>query len=268
MILTGTAGGGKSTLMEVFENVIGPLNVYELRTAHLHERFEQARFIQKTVLTGKDVPGDFLEQEGAHVIKKLVGHDLLSAEKKGSNADIPFVGNFGVGITCNSRLRVRLDGDDNAWERRLMIVKYAKPKPKQRILNLADYLMKQEAAGILRWMVDGAIEHLRECDANGDYRLTAEQTDHVVQLLAESDSLRLFVIDCIQESQDGSDLSTTEIISAYFDYCAERKWAPFPSKRAERNLADLMLEIHHSARGTHVMRGDKRVNGYRNVELS
>jgi hypothetical protein len=63
------------------------------------------------VLTGKDVPGKFLEQEGAHVIKKLVGHDLLSAEKKGSNADIPFIGNFGVGITCNSRMRVRLDGD-------------------------------------------------------------------------------------------------------------------------------------------------------------
>jgi putative DNA primase/helicase len=72
-ILTGTAGAGKSTLMKIFERIVGINNVYELRTALLHERFEQSRFIGKSLLTGKDVPGDFLQKQGAYVIKKLVG---------------------------------------------------------------------------------------------------------------------------------------------------------------------------------------------------
>ena len=39
MLLTGTAGGGKSTLLEIVEDVIGPMNVCQLRTEHLSERF-------------------------------------------------------------------------------------------------------------------------------------------------------------------------------------------------------------------------------------
>src|SRR5262245_51901447 len=115
MLLTGTAGGGKSTVVAIFERIIGLNNVYELRTANLQERCEQSRSIGKTTLNAKDVKGTFLEEKGAWVLKKLVGHDNLSAEKKGSNADLPFTGTFGVGITCNTRLRVRLDGDTEAW---------------------------------------------------------------------------------------------------------------------------------------------------------
>jgi phage/plasmid-associated DNA primase len=267
VLLTGRAGTGKSSLMEIFERIVGLQNVYELRTAHLAQRFELFRCVGKTLLTGKDVPGNFLEHEGASVIKKLVGHDQQSAEKKGSNADLPFMGDFNIGITCNSRMRVRLDGDLEAWERRVMKVDFTKPKPQKRILRIADYLLKNEAQGILKWMVDGAVKHLKECDEHGDYVLTEEQKGRVTTLLAESDSLRHFVVDGIQSSQYGMDLSTDEIIAAYFDYCAKKGWAPFPTKTAQGKLVDLMLEIHHSAVGAHVLRHAKRVRGYPNVEF-
>ena len=175
MLLTGTAGGGKSTLLEIVEGVIGPMNVCQLRTEHLSERFELSRFLRKTMLSGKDVRGDFLQTDGAHVLKALVGHDLLSAERKNSNSEFQLRGEFGVAVSCNSRLRVKLDGDVDAWRRRLLIVRYEKPKPDESILDFAKTLLAEEASGILRWMVDGAIMHLRECDAAGDYRLSEEQ---------------------------------------------------------------------------------------------
>ena len=91
-LLTGRAGTGKSSFMEILERIAGLQNVYELRTAHLGQRFELFRCVGRTLLTGKDVAGNFLEHEGASVITKLVGHDQQSAEKKGSNADLPFQG--------------------------------------------------------------------------------------------------------------------------------------------------------------------------------
>jgi len=87
VLLVGTPGGGKSTLLEVIEAVVGPSNVVELRTDFLADRFEIARFLRKTMLSGKDVPGNFLETAGAQMLKKLVGHDLLSAERKNSNGN-------------------------------------------------------------------------------------------------------------------------------------------------------------------------------------
>ena len=266
MLFTGTPGGGKSTLVEIIESIIGPTNVCQLRTAHLNERFEISRYLGKTMLTGEDVPGNFLQTEGAYVLKNLVGNDLLSAEKKGCNAEFQLRGDFGVAVTCNSRLRIKFDGDVGAWRRRLLNIHYEKPKPPECILDFGEQLLKEEGKGILRWMVEGAIQHLRECDEVGGYRLTQAQVDRVEQLLAESDSIRKFVTERIQFSR-GSDLSTAEIIEAYFDYCSERGWVAFPTKTVERNLPDIMLENFRSAVGTNVMRDGKRVRGYPNVAL-
>ena len=141
MLLTGTPGGGKSTLLEIIEAIIGPANVCQLRTEHLSERFELSRFLRKTMLSGKDVKGDFLQTEGAHVLKALVGHDLLSAERKGSNSEFQLRGEFGVAVSCNSRLRVKLEGDVDAWRRRLLIIRYEKPKPSKRVLDFAKTLL-------------------------------------------------------------------------------------------------------------------------------
>ena len=266
MLLTGTPGGGKSTLLELIEAIVGPANVVQLRTEHLSERFELSRFLRKTMLSGKDVPGHFLQTAGAHVLKALVGHDLLSAERKSSNSEFQIRGEFGVAVSCNSRLRVRLDGDVDAWRRRLLIVRYEKPKPRERVIDFAKKLLAQEASGILRWMVEGAIMHLRECDTLSDYELTDDQEGRVDQLLAESDSIRHFVTERI-ESVKGSDLTAAEILSAYFDYCSDRGWVAFTSKHVERELPDIMLELFRSARNTHVERDGKRQRGYPNVSF-
>lgn len=190
----------------------------------------------------------------------------MSAERKGSNCEFQLRGEFGVAVSCNSRLRVKLDGDVEAWRRRLLNIRYEKPKPAERILDFAKTLLAEEASGILRWMVDGAIMHLRECDAIGDYKLAVRQMDRIDQLLAESDSIRQFVIDRMQFSQ-GGDLTTGEIVQAYFDYCSERGWVAFSSKKVERDLPDIMLEHFRSALNSHVERNAKRQKGYPNVSL-
>ena len=101
--------------------------------------------------------GDFLQTEGAHVLKSLVDHALLSAERKSSKTEFQLRGEFGVAVSCNSRLQVKLDNDVGAWRRRLLIVRYEKPKPKERILDFAEALLKEEARGFFAMEVDGAI---------------------------------------------------------------------------------------------------------------
>ena len=263
LMLTGTAGGGKSTLCTVLEGLIGVANCSQARTKHLADRFELDRFIGKTLLTGKDVPGDFLMTEGAHVLKALSGGDRLETERKKVSASHQIVGDFSIIITCNTRLRVRLDGDTEAWRRRLVQVDYDRPKPPVKIPNLAEKLLAEEGSGILKWAVEGAKKLLGR-DYN--FPITPAQQARVDSLLFESDALRTFVSTRVERSA-GDSLATAEIVQAFFAFCDERGWAASSVGQIERELPDAMMELHRAAKSSSLEREGKSARGFRGVKL-
>lgn len=266
LTLVGTAQGGKSTLVEIIEKIIGLKNVGQLRTKHLADRFEVGRFIGRSLLTGKDVEGNFLEMPGASTLKALVGHDLLDAELKTSNAKFQIRGDFGMVITANSRLRVRLDGDTDAWRRRLLIISYNRPKPTQRIADFAERLLQEEGAGIFGWMIKGAYQHLAELEERGDFKLTERQQRRVDALLAESDSVREFIRQRV-EPCPGADVAVFELIEAYSAFCDEMGWEPLGARRVENALADAMQELRRAARRNGIDRDGKAKRGFANMRL-
>jgi P4 family phage/plasmid primase-like protien len=266
LLLIGTAGGGKSTLVEILEKLIGLENVTELRTELLGERFEIARFLGKLLLTGKDVPAEFLMRKGASNIKKLVGHDMLSAERKQSNTVFNLRGEFGVVITCNSKLRVTLEGDADAWRRRLLIIEYSKPKPKQRISEFAKRLLQEEGSGILNWALHGAVDHLHELATHGDFVLTSDQQERVEKLLAESDSLREFVRLWIREAR-GQSITMGDVHDQYAVFCQEMGYKPMAAHVVASQSPELIKEIHGINQRHDVKRGDGIRRGFRGLAI-
>jgi P4 family phage/plasmid primase-like protien len=266
LILRGTPGGGKTTLANVIEGVIGRHNVTELRISQLCERFELIRYVGRTLLSGKDVPGDFLNMRPAHVLKALVGGDTLEGEVKHGNESFSIEGRYNVLISTNTRLRVKLDTDAGAWRRRMLIVDYAKPKPAKPIPNFDSILLREEGEGILRWAVDGAIQLKQEMDSFGALQLTESQRRRVDDLLSESDSVRSFVRECVVYSQ-GSEIAIHDLMSAYRDFCELREWEPVRDRQFQSELPDAMLEFHRAIRRNDIRQDGKSVRGYRGVKL-
>jgi len=266
LLLVGTAGGGKSTVIEVIEKVIGEQNVAQIRTQHLGKQFEMYKFLGKTLLTGKDVDPDFLNQKDAAIIKALVGNDLLDAEKKNGNEHFQLRGSFNVAVTCNGRLTVRLQGDVEAWERRLIIVEYDRERVGERIPDFADKLIREEGAGILNWIVEGAMKYLREIAEFGDIRLTAKQSHRVQRLLQESDSLREFVRSRIERSPL-DDLTVKELQAAYRDFCEEMGWKSFANREMSAATNDLMMQIHKARLRHDISRLGVAAKGFKGVQL-
>ena len=266
LILDGEAGRGKSTISIIIQKLVGLNNVTELRTSHLDSRFELFRYLKKTLLTGVDVPGDFLSKKGAHVLKALVGGDILDAEQKGGTGNFPLQGNFCVVITSNSRLQVRLDGDIGAWRRRLFIVRFEGPVPKKKIPDFAGVLITEEGSGILNWALVGLQMVLEDIRIHGDIQLIDAQSGVVDALLAESDSLRHFLNDCVV-SDENSDLTVSEIEEAYAEYCPQKKWNPKPITIIRKELEGLMLELFQTTKSNSISRGSKDAKGFRKVRL-
>ena len=229
LILDGESARGKTQLANVIQAVVGRENVTQLRTKWLAERFETYRFLKKTLLIGVDVEPDFLSTKGASVLKGLVGGDWFDAEQKLGTGSFPMQGNFCVIVTSNARLRVRLCGDVAAWRRRLLIVRYEAPAPKKIIPDFGALLAREEGPGILNWCIAGLDMVLRDIDAssNGDIALTDRQRQIVDSLLAESDSLRFFLLECVERAE-GADLSVNEIVEAYAAFCPEKGWRAMP----------------------------------------
>ncbi len=263
MILDGTSNGGKGTLAWVMKRVLGTHNCIELRTEQLAQRFEIYRYLPKSLLYGPDVPANFLNTKGASRIKALVGGDLLDPEGKNLRGSFPIEGRFNILITSNSRLRVNLEGDVGAWRRRLLIVRYANPPPKRRIVDFDKVLIKEEGPGILNWALQGLEKLLEDVGQIGDIALTDRQKGIVDALLAESDSLRVYLNNHVQP-MPGNALTVNAITEGYAAYCPDKGWNPLPITVVHRQLEELMLELFQVTK-SHSCGGNGRERGYRGV---
>lgn len=267
LLLRGTPGSGKSTLVNIIKGVIGSVNIGELRPSHLTQRFELTRYNGKTLLVGPDVKSQFLNTAGASVIKSLVGNDYMEGEVKGGNEVIAMVGNFNIMITTNSHLLVKLESDAPAWKRRLLIVEYDCPPPEVVIPDLDEHLIKIEGAGILRWCVKGA-EKLLTVLSKGDGRfpLTEEQDQRINDLLNESNSIRSFVNEWIEIDSE-STLTSHEAFAGYQRYCVDKGWDAQGKLEFWHEIQDVMMEFFHVKLSTNIKRYASMKRGYKGVKL-
>jgi phage/plasmid-associated DNA primase len=136
--------------------------------------------------------------------------------------------------------------------------------PVKKIPNYADLLIKEEGSGILNWALEGISLLLKDIAENGDIRLTDKQTGIVDNLLAESDSLRHFLMDKVTQD-DNLDLTTSEIVEAYAEYCPLKKWNPKPITVVHHELEGLMLELFRTSKSGSIQRGGKSQRGFRKV---
>jgi phage/plasmid-associated DNA primase len=249
--------------------LLSRINYIELRTKLLHERFEIGRYRGKLLLAGIDVPGDFLNTEGAQALKKLSGHDALSGEMKGSMDDLEMYGDFAIIITSNETLQVHLEGetDVEAWRNRLAIVNFSGKPPPVKIPNFENVLLAQEAEGILLEIVKGACLHLAEIEKKGDFEFTSEQLARVNALLEESESVRHFVNSCVSFEKGSEGVSTEEMSTAYVEFCQDRSWRPLGVKTVERTLPDVILRKFGVHVGANIERDGVRKRGYPNLVL-
>ena len=109
---------------------------------------------------------------------------------------------------------------------------------------------------------------LRDIDAssNGDIALTDRQRQIVDSLLAESDSLRFFLRECIERDED-ADLSVNEIVEAYADFCPDMGWRAMPITEVHDSLAGPMLDLFRVTKSNSIKRDGKWVRNFFGVSL-
>ena len=137
---------------------------------------------------------------------------------------------------------VHIKKDLEAWRRRLAILKYDKPKPEHDDKELFDKIMKEEASGILNWMLDG-LKKLKAKDL--DFALNDIQLREVDNLLMSSQAPEIFVREALErvESKD-SVMTKAEVLEALHDFCTDRNWSVKGLKNISKRLEDEIYDLH------------------------
>ena len=263
LLMTGTAGAGKSTIATIIENLLGRPNYGTIRLEHTTGRFELGRLIGRSLLTAKDVAPDFLSKSGGANLKALTGSDFIEVEFKNSNERSDIRGDFNVIITSNSILRLQIASDIEAWRRRILWIDYRNAPVKNKVNNFADVLIEEEGSGILNW----ALEGLMKLSKNGWLiPKSKEQMRQVNFLLKSSDPVRTFVRNFICTSAVDS-LPTDELVKAYGFISEHYRWDSIPRRKLELQLKTLIPEIYNAYPSNTIIRRGKRCRGYLGIQL-
>lgn len=262
LVMTGGGGSGKSTLVNLIEGIIGRHNCVEFRSAHADGRFELGRLAGKKLLTAKDVGAEFLFTSGAKKIKSLTGDDMLSIEFKNNNAVLEIQGNFNLVITANPLLRINVEGDLDAWRRRLLWVPFLRMPPKARIVNFDKILIAQEGSGILNWMLGGAAKLLR---AGGVITLTTAQLDRVCELLDLSQPFDCFAAGHIFKTPRAS-ITTEEAVQCFGMFRGRKGWPPI-SERETQIMFNGWMQQQGAIQRTDIKRNGHNKRGYSGYQI-
>ena len=234
LMILGGGGTSKGTITRLIALVIGRANIVQLRVDQLTGRFETSRLIGKLLLNVVEATANYLNCEGAEIVKALCGHDPMEAEKKYSPELISFDGTFPIIVTSNEQLNVRLAGDETAQKRRLAIIEFPTQRlPGAQIIeNYEQLLYDQESEGILAWMIEGVAKHWKELKDKKGFTLSASQQKRVDDLIGRSKSIETFVTTGLERTPAG-DVTVEELYDAYGAFCAANNWVPFVEQRFE-----------------------------------
>lgn len=268
LILEGRAETGKSQVGLVLQKLVGEYNCTNLYTDLLEDKFEREAFLGKSLLVGSDVSETFFSAKSFPMLKGLTGEDLVSVQLKGIGARVTVRGQFNLLVTSNCRLRLRLQDDSEAWRRRLTVLRFEGEPPKKVIRSFGDLLIGEEGPGILNWALAGLAALYADLDAHGG-RLVMDETQKkwVNQMLEESESLGIFVKERVRWDDEG-DVTTSELLDAYCEWCGERGFPPLPMTVCQRMLGDLMMTHHRVCESHSVERDGRSKRGYRNVAVA
>ena len=196
----------------------------------------------------------------------MCGGDNRSIEFKGANGEKTIKGHFNIIITSNNELSLKLDGDADAWLRRMLIVKYERSGNSKPIPDLDELLIKEEGEGILNWMLAGAKMLIDELKETGRFQLTEEQFARVRKMIERSDTIQNFCRVIYRDAE--KEVTSENLNKAYVEYCKFMGWEAESITVFQKKISDLLLNEFQVIKSDNLKNEyGKRCKGYKGIAI-
>lgn len=220
-IFNGQGDTGKSTVLNIIEDMVTSKHIANIPIQGLGSRFNTAELFGKLVNIYADLPSTPI-RDGS-MLKVLTGNDKVQAERKGQDP-FTFRNKAKFIFSCNG-LPPNYGDRSDAFYNRLIIIPFDNSVPKEKQdPHLRDKLNK-ELDYIFNWALEG-LERLIDNDfIFTENKATLEATE---EYKLYSNSVLVFVKECC-ELDPKVYVASTELYNEYKEYCFENGFSPVSS---------------------------------------
>jgi putative DNA primase/helicase len=212
LLLVGEGANGKSTLLKIIEQVIGPANTCSVPLEHLGDQFRLAELHGKLLNLAAEITAQGTQHASVQVFKQVVSGDLIQASRKYKN---PF-GFHPIAkhiFSMNDFPAVR-DTSHGFWRRMLVV-------PFRRIFREEDQdrelmgKLLEELPGILNWALAG-LAALRK---QGGFTQSSSVSAYTDEFRRQTNPVSGFVEECCEVGHEEWWTASSVLYDAYSDYC-------------------------------------------------
>lgn len=213
-IALGGGANGKSTLTRIVADVLGDYAVTASTDLLLalkqdtHPTTKASLFRRRFAHSGELPPGAKLDEAQ---VKRLTGGDAVAARRMREN-EWEFRPSHTLFVHANHRPTIT-GADDGIWRRVLLVPFDVQVPPAEQDTSLADRIVADEAAGVLRWMLDGLADYLEHGLAPPD-RVTVATSNYRQQ----SDTAATFLADAGATFDPAAWTSANDVIAAHGEW--------------------------------------------------
>lgn len=246
MFLTGEKANGKSTFLQMLQDVLGTQNTSNLGLDELEERFAPATMFGKLANIGDDISDDFLRGKAIAHFKKIVSGNMLKAENKGT--ELFFYKPF-VKLIFSANQIPRMKDRTGAVLRRMVIIPFNATFSKSD----PDYdpwiAVKLKDPEVMEYLCKIGIDGLKQILINHSFTQSSKVDDQLKEYTEYNNPILLFLAET--EKEEIINQETKLVHSMYEIFCQDNGFQCM-------GLANFSKEI---TRQLNCLVKDKRVNG-------
>lgn len=218
VIFHGRGANGKSTIFDVIGHVMGDYAMTIDFSSLLYDEYKRggtatpdlarlpgARFV---VTSEPEVGARFSESQ----IKIMTGGDRMTVRML-HQAPFEFTPSFKLNLACNVKPDVR-GQDEGIWRRMLLVPFNVEIPPERRDINLK-FKLRQEASGILNWLLDGLRSYFEQ-----GLQPPQEVIVAVQNYRSDNDRLGAFIETCVKK-EPGARINARKLYTAYTLWCED-----------------------------------------------
>lgn len=215
-VLVGGGRNGKSTYLDMIENLISSSNVARVDLKELAtDKFASQLLTDKLVNIGDDVDKEFISNTG--VLKKLVTGETIIAQKKGQD-QYPMTYYGKLLFSCNDIPRI--NDKTEGMKSRMVIVPFNADFTNQPNIPFVDELLQEPAA--MEYILKISLDAFMEVLQRGAFTMPQEVTRVTEQYHHDNDS----VTQWLEEYGEIDQKRIKDVYMAYSLYCTESNMKP------------------------------------------
>lgn len=213
-ILTGEGSNGKSTFLDMIQNVLGENNISSLELKELDAKFQNAELFGRLANIGDDISDEFVVN--AAVFKKLVTGNRIQVQRKGER---PFEFNSYAKMLFSANDIPRIKDKTGAVLRRLLIV------PFDAVFSVNDedfdenITYKLRSQEVMEYLVQVGLQALSEVIQNHHFTESDKTKAELVEYEEMNNPVKAFLNDCDNDGFDIENEPITEVFEKYSCFC-------------------------------------------------